>query len=132
MCPPPPPPPPMVWFGLTPMNHLLVIVPLGALTDCLSQDSCGYTSFQAFVDGLFFFATKHPGHYIYFCGLLLICRILPRPLLPPPPPRCVYISMIHNLVQWTLIITSTDITNFHYNKLILVVPNFRFLLYCIV
>ena len=35
-------------------------------------------------------------------------------------------------VQWTLVITSTDITGFHYNKVSLAVLNFGFPLYCIV
>ena len=35
-------------------------------------------------------------------------------------------------IQWTLVITSTDITNFHYNKVIWAVPNFRFPLYGII
>ena len=39
---------------------------------------------------------------------------------------------IESIAQWTLVITSTDIANVHYNNVILAVPNLRFPLYCIV
>ena len=44
---------------------------------------------------------------------------------------CVFLLVLclHTL-QWTLVMRSTGITNFHYNKGILAVPNFRFPLYC--
>ena len=59
-----------------------------------------------------------------FCNIRPLYNKVPLYLVMSPPLIPKY--WIVDRLQWTLVITGTDITNFQYNKGILAVPNFRF------